>query len=69
LVDLICTEEGDFDIYVGYSGRGMFGKKSIFAFTSQIHPNSILGIQLTQKGNLAWDNMGMGFIYYSTTTT
>lgn len=46
-----------------YSGRGMMGRKSQFAFGSDIHPYSPKG-QLLQGLGLKFDQMGKGYVYY-----
>ena len=55
----------DFKIYEGYSGRGMMGKPSSFAFTTSTRPGSTEGQKLIKLG-LSSDSLGMGFIYYTT---
>jgi hypothetical protein len=67
-VTRLCTEEGEYVPSERYSGRGMFGRHSIFAFTSNVHPTSVVGESLLRKGELTWDNMGKEFIYYSRIT-
>jgi hypothetical protein len=49
--------------YVGYSGRGMFGRDSPLAFETEVHPESKEGLKLRALGFI-WDNMGLDFIYY-----
>ena len=58
---------GFFDVYQNYSGRGMFGKYSQVAFTTNISPYDSVGKKLMSKG-LAVDNMGRDFVYYSRAT-
>ncbi len=48
----------------GYSGRGMFGNQSSFAFDCDVDPRSREGHALQALG-LQCDNMGRGYIYYT----
>ena len=57
--------EDEFKIYEGYSGRGMFGRTSKLAITTDYHPSTFEGKKLIKLG-LKVDNMGMSFIYYLT---
>jgi len=50
--------------YEGYSGRGMYGDASPYAFTTSTHPNSQAGKDLRKRGGFTFDNMGRDFIYY-----
>ena len=61
----VIEPEDQFEEYIGYSGRGMFGSKSVFAFTCNIHPNSFIGEKIVKFG-FRVDNMGHDFIYYLT---
>jgi hypothetical protein len=54
----------DFEVYEGYSGRGMFGEKSEFAFTTPIRPDSPEGEKLRRLG-LSYDSMGRRYVYYT----
>lgn len=47
-----------------YSGRSMFGKYAELAFVSDVPPYSTAGAKL-QALNLACDNMGKSWIYYT----
>ena len=64
----LCTEDGEYVPYKNYSGRGMYGRNSIFAFTSSVHPRSVVGEAILRKNELTWDNMGRDFVYYSRIT-
>ena len=55
--------DGNFEVYESYSGRGMFGEDSEFAFTTPYCPNSDIGQELKALG-FAVDNLGRNFIYY-----
>jgi hypothetical protein len=66
-VKRLCCEEGEYKPYENYSGRGMYGKNSIFAFSSEVHPKSEIGKKLLSKG-LCVDNLGLDYIYYSLIT-
>jgi hypothetical protein len=59
----LCTEKEEYVPRNGYSGRGMYGKESPFAFLSCVSPSSIIGEKLLKKGLLV-DNLGKGWIYY-----
>ena len=59
----LCHSEDEFTEYEGYSGRGMYGSKSPFAFSSNIYPKSVVGEKF-QKLGFFWDNLGVDFIYY-----
>ena len=50
--------------YVGYSGRGMFGRESSFAFSCGVSPNSREGHALQALG-LSSDSLGHDYIYYT----
>ena len=64
---IMDRDSGEYKPYEGYSGRGMFGQKSIFAFSSNVFPRSEIGMKLLKKG-LCVDNLGMDYIYYSPET-
>ena len=63
--------DGDYKVYgdgeYGYSGRGMFGDVSLFAFTTPIDPRSREGHKLMSLG-FAVDNMGFDYVYYTRAT-
>ena len=61
--NLFTDSEYDYEIREGYSGRGMFGRKSEFAITTDVDPDSALGKELIDLG-LTYDNMGKGWVYY-----
>ena len=53
----------EFKEYKGYSGRGMFGKESPFAFTTDMPRRSPEGKQLEALGFMV-DSLGLDTIYY-----
>lgn len=53
----------EYEVHDNYSGRGMFGKVSEFAFTANLPPDSAEGEKLLALG-FTYDRMGMGWIYY-----
>lgn len=61
--DLFSDTSYEYMIHEGYSGRGMFGRKSEFAITSDVDPDSVLGAELIALG-FTYDNMGKGWVYY-----
>jgi hypothetical protein len=61
--NLFNDSEYDYEIREDYSGRGMFGRKSEFAITTDVDPDSALGKELIDLG-LTYDNMGKGWVYY-----
>ena len=63
----LMRQDYDFELYKGYSGRGMMGEKSICAFTTNARPDSPVGKYLRKMGFNS-DNMGRDYIYYSETT-
>lgn len=65
--DLVREDGNDFSDYEGYSGRGMYGMHSLFAFTTNVDPRSKLGLKL-QKLGLTYDNMGFDYVYYTRQT-
>lgn len=60
-------EGHNYDISYDYSGRGMFGRVSVFAVTLPDRPDSVIGKKLRGWG-LSSDNMGRESIYYSLVT-
>lgn len=54
----------DFKERKTYSGRGMYGRVSPFAFVTYINPRSETGIRLRDEFGLSVDNMGLDYIYY-----
>lgn len=62
--NIFSDSESTYDIRDSYSGRGMFGKKSKFAITTDADPESEIGLQLIGLG-LSYDNMGKtDYVYY-----
>ena len=62
----IC--DGDYSGYTGYSGRGMHGSESPYAFQSTIDPRSTHGAKLRALGLLV-DSLGTVWIYYLPAST
>lgn len=64
-ITLMSDRELEELVYDGYSGRGMFGRKSEFAFVVDhgCGPRSTLGEKFIAAG-FKWDNMGLEFVYY-----
>jgi len=63
--DFLHAECVGYDVREGYSGRGMFGRTSRFAVVAECGPSSHAGLRLQQLG-MAWDNMGLRYVYYLT---
>ena len=57
----IC--DGDYSLYVRYSGRGMCGALSPLAFQTTVDPHAQDGAKLRALGFLV-DSLGTGWIYY-----
>ena len=53
-----------YDVFENYSGRGMFGRYSLFAFSTDADPRSGTGAKLIRMG-FTTDSLGRGYIYYS----
>lgn len=53
----------DAETYEGYSGRGMFGAKSPYAFTTGLRPHAEEGKKLLKLG-FRVDSLGRDFVYY-----
>lgn len=67
LINLIEeVTHGDYRIYDGYSGRGMFGRLSPLAISTDVHPSSEAGETLIDVMGMACDNLGLSYIYYYT---
>jgi hypothetical protein len=63
---LFAKHDIEYEVYEGYSGRGMYGNNSPLAYSlpdSYDNPRSDIGKALKRLGFQA-DNLGMGWIYY-----
>lgn len=63
LLDVAADFVDDFEIYEGYSGSGMYGRKSLAAFTTSLGPNTNQGKSIQGLG-FTVDNLGLDYIYY-----
>ena len=63
---LFAKHDIEYEVYEGYSGRGMYGNNSPLAYSlpdSYDNPRSDIGKALQRLGFYV-DNLGMGWIYY-----
>lgn len=65
ITDMLDTRGAEYEVYEGYSGRGMCGRESPFAIrmSQWYNPRSDTGQKLTNFG-LRCDNLGTGWIWY-----
>lgn len=60
---MMSVVDGNYEQETHYSGRGMFGQISPYAFSCRVHPFSPDGQRLQAMG-LTYDNLGYDWIYY-----
>lgn len=65
IVEFLEENDWDWEEYEGYSGRGMFGRKSEFAFRSSEPPRTKFAERfLGEFEEVRVDNLGLDYIYY-----
>lgn len=62
-LEMLEASGAKWDECADYSGRGMYGRKSVFAAIVPHHPRSELGNNLKTLG-MAVDNMAFDWVYY-----